>query len=51
MADKTSPIKCDVSFENLKRQNEHGAEYWSARELQPLFGPLVTNSGDGLKRR
>jgi len=26
------------SFEELKRTNEHGAEYWSARELQPLLG-------------
>jgi DNA-damage-inducible protein D len=26
------------SFEQLKRINEHGAEYWSARELQPLLG-------------
>ena len=26
------------SFEDLKRVNEHGAEYWSARDLQPLLG-------------
>ena len=26
------------SFEELKKINEHGAEYWSARELQPLLG-------------
>ena len=26
------------SFEALKRRNEHGAEYWSARDLQPLLG-------------
>lgn len=26
------------SFEALKRLNEHGAEYWSARDLQPLLG-------------
>lgn len=26
------------SFEQLKRLNEHGAEYWSARDLQPLLG-------------
>lgn len=25
-------------FEDLKKVNEHGAEYWSARELQPLPG-------------
>lgn len=28
----------DKSFEDLKKINEHGAEYWSARELQPLLG-------------
>ncbi|MBI4825816.1 MAG: DNA damage-inducible protein D [Nitrospirae bacterium] len=26
------------SFEDLKKANEHGAEYWSARDLQPLLG-------------
>lgn len=26
------------SFEDLKKRNEHGAEYWSARGLQPLLG-------------
>jgi DNA-damage-inducible protein D len=28
----------DPSFEQLKRLNEHGAEYWSGRDLQPLLG-------------
>jgi DNA-damage-inducible protein D len=27
-----------VSFEDLRKTNEHGIEYWSARELQPLLG-------------
>ena len=27
-----------TSFENLKKINEHGAEYWSARDLQLLLG-------------
>ena len=27
-----------ASFEHLKRVNEHGAEYWSARDLQALLG-------------
>ena len=35
---KTLPVKGSVSFEDLKKLNEHGAEYWSARELQPLLG-------------
>ena len=26
------------SFEDLKKVNEYGAEYWSARDLQPLLG-------------
>ena len=26
------------SFEDLKQANEHDAEYWSARDLQPLLG-------------
>jgi DNA-damage-inducible protein D len=26
------------SFESLKQANEHGAEYWSTRDLQPLLG-------------
>jgi len=28
----------DQSFEDLKQSNEHDAEYWSARDLQPLLG-------------
>ena len=26
------------SFEELKQVNDHGAEYWSARALQPMLG-------------
>ena len=26
------------SFEALKQSNQYGREYWTARELQPLFG-------------
>lgn len=26
------------SFEDLKKVNGYGAEYWSAREIQPLLG-------------
>jgi len=32
-----SPVRL-VTFEELRRTNEHGAEYWSARDLQPLLG-------------
>jgi DNA-damage-inducible protein D len=28
----------DQSFEDLKQSNEHNAEYWNARDLQPLLG-------------
>ncbi|MGB5072459.1 MAG: DNA damage-inducible protein D [Flavobacteriales bacterium] len=36
MTDK--PIPAAKTFEDLKRMNGHGAEYWSARDLQPLLG-------------
>ncbi|MFA7485299.1 MAG: hypothetical protein WCZ89_04680 [Phycisphaerae bacterium] len=26
------------TFEELKQVNQYGAEYWSARDLQPLLG-------------
>lgn len=32
------PAPESKSFEQLKSVNEHGAEYWSARDLQPLLG-------------
>ena len=38
MSRKSLPVSGDISFEDLKKINEHGAEYWSARELQPLLG-------------
>jgi DNA-damage-inducible protein D len=38
MAEKSLPVKGNISFEDLKSLNEHGAEFWSARELQPLLG-------------
>lgn len=31
-------IRGNKSFEELKKLTDHGAEYWSARELQPLLG-------------
>jgi DNA-damage-inducible protein D len=27
-----------TGFESLKQTNEHNAEYWRARDLQPLLG-------------
>jgi len=38
MTDKTELSIAGQSFESLKRANAHGAEYWSARDLQPLLG-------------
>ena len=32
------PVQGKKTFEELKLTNEHGAEYWSARDLQPLLG-------------
>ena len=37
MADNL-PQARPASFEGLKKTNDFGAEYWSARDLQPLLG-------------
>jgi DNA-damage-inducible protein D len=38
MDDKNLPIPKPKSFEQLKQINQYGAEYWSARDLQPMLG-------------
>ena len=38
MPESQLPVPNMVSFERLKLLNDHGAEYWSARDLQPLLG-------------
>jgi len=38
MSDKALPALGGKSFEDLKLTNTHGAEYWSARDLQPVLG-------------
>ena len=38
MSDKNLVSMGSKSFEGLKKINEYGAEYWSAREIQPLLG-------------
>lgn len=38
MAKKGEVTIAGQTFEGLKQINEHGAEYWSARALQPLLG-------------
>ena len=38
MSKTNLPAAATQSFESLKQNHEHGAEYWSARDLQPLLG-------------
>src|SRR3989337_430625 len=38
MSDKNLVSMGSTSFEDLKKVNEYGAEYWSSREIQPLLG-------------
>ena len=38
MTDKLLPSDAKKDFEALKLTNEHGTEYWSARDLQSLLG-------------
>jgi len=38
MENKNLPSYRQKSFEELKKINNYGAEYWSARDLQPLLG-------------
>lgn len=38
MSEKQPPALGNKSFEALKQTNQHAAEYWSARDLQPLLG-------------
>ena len=38
MPDDSLPALRGRSFEDLKQVNENGAEYWGARDIQPLLG-------------
>lgn len=38
MAEENLSMPSRKSFEDLKQVNPHGAEYWIARDLQPLLG-------------
>jgi len=38
MKDKNPPAIRPTTVEELKQVNQYGAEYWSARDLQPLLG-------------
>ena len=35
---KQLPAQGTRTFEELRQTNEHGAEYWSARDLQTMLG-------------
>ena len=37
-ADNAPLATQNLSFESLKKFNDHGVEHWSARDLQPLLG-------------
>ena len=39
------------SFEGMKMVNEHGAEYWSARDIQPLLGYDQWRNFDGAVKK
>lgn len=38
MSKNKLPVLGEKSFEDLKRLNQHSAEYWNAREIQPMLG-------------
>ena len=38
MAEENLPVAARKSFEDLKQHNQYGAEYWTARDLQPHLG-------------
>jgi DNA-damage-inducible protein D len=38
VAEENLPVPSRKSFEDLKKVNQHGAEYWTACELQPHLG-------------
>ena len=38
MDNEITPDPDRRSFEERRQVNQHGAEYWSARDLQPLLG-------------
>ena len=56
MSSENVPSLGDQSFEGLKRANQHGAEFWSARDLQTQLGysqwrsfeKAVTKSSDAI---
>ena len=48
MKDKNPPAIRPTTFEDLKQVNQYGAEYWSARDLQPLLGYTQWRSSENV---
>jgi len=51
MTDQNLPQVERSEFENLKKSNDYGAEYWSARDLQPLLGYAQWRSFEKVVRK
>lgn len=51
MASENLPVPSRCTFESLKQVNPHGAEYWTARDLQPLLGYKHWRSFDNAIRK
>ena len=45
------PAVGGLSFEGMKKTNEHGAEFWSARNIQPLLGYDQWRNFDGAVKK
>lgn len=50
MAKKEPATMGSKSFEDLKKVNEHGAEYWSAMDLRPLRYTQWRRFEDAMKK-
>jgi len=51
MGDGRFPALGGESFEEKKQTNEHGAEFWSARDIQPLLGYDQWRNFDGAVKK
>ena len=51
MTENTLPVRGNVTFEEMKRINDHGADYWSARDLQPRLGSEGVDLLDSVGKR
>jgi DNA-damage-inducible protein D len=51
MAEERLPVPARKLFEELKQRNKHGAEYWTARDLQPHLGYVHWRSFENAIRK